>query len=147
MSITGRVSDRFLYLQGQHLVLKSWVVSSVLFLSLCLRMYGQQTFQNSLFYLDPYDMNPAYIGIDDRISMVARYRQQWMGLEGSPGFARFNIHVPLRDYHAGFGLKLASESIGVMEDTVSNGWDWKEVPGLPDSIYMFRSGIIMQVLV
>jgi len=110
------LSYRFFYLKGRNPALKSWMVSSVLFLCMSIRMFGQQAFQNSLFYLDPYDVNPAYIGVDGKVSMVARYRQQWMGLEGSPGFARFNIHVPLHDYHAGFGVKLASESIGVMKD-------------------------------
>lgn len=77
---------------------------------------GQQPFQNTFFYLDPYDSNPAYIGTDGKISVTGRYRQQWTGLEGSPDFARFNVHFPLHDYRSGFGLKMSSESIGVMRD-------------------------------
>jgi type IX secretion system PorP/SprF family membrane protein len=77
---------------------------------------GQQPFQNSLFYIDPYDLNPAYIGTDGKISVTGRYRQQWTGLEGSPDFTRFNVHFPLHDYRSGFGLKMSSESIGVMRD-------------------------------
>jgi len=88
----------------------------LLFYGIAGEISGQQAFQNTFFYLDPYDLNPAYIGTDGKVSMTMRYRQQWTGLEGSPDFARLNVHFPLHDYRSGFGLKIGRESIGVMQD-------------------------------
>lgn len=95
-------------------------------------IYCQQQFQNTFFYLDPYDLNPAYIGTDGKIALTARYRQQWAGLEGSPGFARIGVHVPMHDYDSGFGLKIGSESIGAIRDiavTASGNYYFETVFG------------------
>jgi type IX secretion system PorP/SprF family membrane protein len=58
-------------------------------------------------------INPAYAGSRDQISSTLVYRDQWVGLQGSPKTQTASIHGPLMNKKLGLGLTIINESIGV----------------------------------
>jgi len=73
---------------------------------------AQQSGQYTSYMLDPVRYNPAYAGLDYALSLTATYRQQWLGLDGSPQSSRLSAHLPLYFLRGGVGLQAESESIG-----------------------------------
>lgn len=58
-------------------------------------------------------INPAYVGSRESISATLLYRNQWVGIEGSPKTQTFSIHAPLKNRHVGLGLSVINEEIGI----------------------------------
>lgn len=78
---------------------------------------AQQAPQYSLYMFNKYAFNPAYAGMDNSLSMTGVYRNQWMGLEGSPETKNLNTHMPLYIAGGGAGIGLESETIGSWKQT------------------------------
>jgi type IX secretion system PorP/SprF family membrane protein len=58
-------------------------------------------------------INPAYSGSHEGPAIGGLYRNQWVGIEGSPKTETFTFHSPLRKRRIGLGLSIMNESIGV----------------------------------
>ena len=56
--------------------------------------FAQQPVQYSMYYLNPYPVMPAAVGLDNSLQATALFRKQWLGLEGSPTSFSLNAHLP-----------------------------------------------------
>ena len=59
------------------------VVSSILMCLIAVSMQGQQLFQSTQFFTNPYPINPALAGSEDFIDIKAGHRSQWAGFQDS----------------------------------------------------------------
>ncbi|MFQ5447977.1 MAG: PorP/SprF family type IX secretion system membrane protein, partial [Saprospiraceae bacterium] len=78
---------------------------------------AQQAPQYSLYMFNKYAFNPAYAGMDNSLSITGVYRNQWVGLEGSPETQNLNAHMPLYIAGGGAGVGVESETIGSWKQT------------------------------
>jgi type IX secretion system PorP/SprF family membrane protein len=94
-----------------------WLLG-VLFLFLGLNnTLAQQSFQSSLNQFDKYSMNPAYGGMEDRLSLTGSFRSQWQGLDGHPEFLSLSAHLPFYNLNGAGGFRVRKEDIGVESNT------------------------------
>ena len=73
---------------------------------------AQQMPHYSLFDQNLYGFNPAYAGMDLKLTATGIYRSQWNGIEGQPERYHFNGHLPVFAWLGGAGLVLETEQIG-----------------------------------
>lgn len=93
----------------------------LLLATLCSRVFAQQTPQYSLYMLNPFGFNPAYAGLDNTLSLNGVYRNQWVGLDGSPRTQHLNAHMPLYLLGGSLGMLFENESIGSWKQTSVKG--------------------------
>ena len=60
-------------------------------------VYAQQDAQYTQYMYNPMNINPAYAGSRDVLSIFGMHRTQWVGLEGAPTTNVFSIHTPLKN--------------------------------------------------
>ena len=78
-------------------------------------IYGQQTVQLSQFSFNKYQLNPAFGGFDNSLSITSFYRSQWEGFAGAPRSQGINAHLPVYLLKGGAGVQIMSESIGAQK--------------------------------
>lgn len=113
------------------------------------KAWAQQSFQSSLNQYDKFSMNPAYGGMDEKLSMTGTYRSQWQTLEGHPEYLSLSGHLPLYNLNGAGGVRIRKEDIGVESNTslllsynqvfvfdfgllsigARGGWIWKNLDG------------------
>ena len=71
------------------------------------------------YMFNSLNFNPAYAGSKEYLSMVALYRDQWLGLDGAPTTQTLSIHTPFKG-RVGFGLNISNDKIGVTGSTVGS---------------------------
>ncbi len=76
---------------------------------------GQQDLILTKYTFNSMFFNPAYAGStgEDQGTVLINYRDQWMGLEGSPTTMMLGGEVNLFEDRVGLGMSLARESIGI----------------------------------
>ena len=57
-------------------------------------------------------INPAYAGSKEVLNVTALYRDQWLGLEGSPTTGTFSMHAPMKNNRVGLGLSYVRDELG-----------------------------------
>jgi len=81
---------------------------------------AQQDSQYTQYMYNTMSMNPGYTGSRGSLSMLALYRNQWVGLDGAPETLNFGIHSPIGVQGVGLGLGFTSDKIGPSsESTIS----------------------------
>ncbi len=75
-------------------------------------VFAQQDSQYSQYMYNPMNVNPAYAGSRDVLSIFGLHRTQWVGLEGAPSTNVFSIHSPLKNERLGLGLSFVNDKIG-----------------------------------
>ncbi len=83
-------------------------------------LWGQQLEQNSLYYFNPLNYNPAYAGSHDVLSITALHRIQWVGIDGAPNTTFLTAHSPIRNTHLSVGGDLTYDEIGVSNTVRAN---------------------------
>lgn len=82
--------------------------------------FSQQEAQFTQYMFNTLIYNPAYAGSKDHLSMVAIYRDQWLGwgengsslsYDGRPVTQSFSIHTPLQK-RVGIGLSIVNDKTG-----------------------------------
>jgi type IX secretion system PorP/SprF family membrane protein len=76
------------------------------------RIYAQQDAQYTQYMYNPMNVNPAYAGSRDVLSIFGLHRTQWVGLEGAPTTNVFAFHTPLKNPRLGLGLTVLNDEIG-----------------------------------
>lgn len=92
----------------------------ILFLFLCISVgtaWAQQQAQNSLYYFNPLNYNPAYAGSRDALSINAAHRIQWTGIDGAPQTTFLTVHSPIKDTQLSVGGDLTYDEIGISKAT------------------------------
>jgi len=65
------------------------------------------------YLVDPIIVNPAFTGYDQAPVASLSYRNQWLGLEGSPTSQMFSWHLTMRDDKNALGLTVVRDVIGI----------------------------------
>jgi type IX secretion system PorP/SprF family membrane protein len=94
------------------------IITSLVLISLSL--YAQQDPLYSQYLNNPVLLNPAYAGINDKLNVVAGYRTQWAGFDGSPTTLNFSAHTSLYDNKVGAGIMVVQDKIGETKITQYN---------------------------
>lgn len=91
-----------------------------LFFGLC--MIGTAVQAQNQFHLTQYMVhqplvNPASVGAFENLNGALFYRTQWVGFDGAPKVAGFNINSPIGNGNSNVGLTLVNDQIGVNKST------------------------------
>ena len=89
------------------------VILTLTFVFALLNAQAQQERQYTQFMFNQLSFNPAYAGTQASPTFLALYRNQWMGLEGSPESALLQYHQSLLNERVGIGGTLSRTSVGI----------------------------------
>jgi type IX secretion system PorP/SprF family membrane protein len=87
------------------LLLSSWILASV-------AGQAQQDPLYALYLNNPFVLNPAYAGINDRLNMNIQDRSQWSAIQGHPETYNFNANMSLVQNKVGVGLIALQDKLG-----------------------------------
>src|SRR5690606_12954190 len=74
--------------------------------------YAQQDSQYTQYMYNTININPAYAGSRDAVSIFLLHRTQWVGLDGAPVTNNVSLHTPIGDSNFGVGLSFVNDRIG-----------------------------------
>jgi len=104
---------------------------------------AQQDPLYSQYLNNPLLLNSAYAGLNNKLNIVAGYRTQWAGFDGSPTTVNFSAHTSLAQNKVGAGLIIVQDRIGETKITeASSAYSYKLQ--LKEKIFSFglQGGII-----
>lgn len=78
--------------------------------------YGQQDAQFTQYMYNTINVNPAYAGSRDVMSIFALHRTQWVGLDGAPTTNTVSINTPINGSNVGLGLSIINDKIGPSDE-------------------------------
>lgn len=79
---------------------------------------AQQDSQYTQYMYNTMSMNPGYVGSRGSLSMLALYRNQWVGLDGAPETLNFGMHSPIGILGVGLGLGFTSDKLGPSSESI-----------------------------
>ena len=79
--------------------------------------YAQQDAQFTQYMYNTININPAYAGSREALSIFGLYRTQWVGLDGAPQTGTFSINTPIENTKFGVGLGIINDRIGPADET------------------------------
>jgi type IX secretion system PorP/SprF family membrane protein len=89
----------------------------VLFLLLLTGMVSaQQDAQFTQYMYNTININPAYAGSREAMSIFALHRTQWVGLDGAPVTNTASINTPIKGSNIGLGLSVVNDKIGPSDE-------------------------------
>ena len=69
-------------------------------------------------YMDnTLEINPAYAGSRDALTIMALHRSQWTGFKGAPVTQTVTAHAPLENEHIALGVSVINDNIGPSNNT------------------------------
>lgn len=81
---------------------------------------AQQDAQYTQYMYNTINVNPAYAGSRDVLSIFGLYRTQWVGLDGAPKTNALSINSPIGDTRLGAGLTFVNDQLGpTVENQIS----------------------------
>lgn len=80
-------------------------------------LHAQQPAQYSLFMFNPMGWNPAYVGLDNSLSITGVFRKQWTNLAGSPSTQNLSAHMPVYLLNGGVGVNVENDALGAQRLT------------------------------
>lgn len=90
----------------------------VLMLSFSPKIQAQQDSQFTQYMYNTETINPAYAGSRGALNITGLYRDQWVGLDGSPKTLNFTVNSPVGDsLKVGLGLTAIQDKIGPSSET------------------------------
>lgn len=81
---------------------------------------AQQEWQYSQYMFNLFDANAAFAGSYQELSLAARYRAQWVGMDGAPTSQGISGHFPIAGQWAA-GLRILNEGIGLRSRFIIKG--------------------------
>src|SRR5581483_11943313 len=76
------------------------------------KLYCQQDPVYAQYPNNPFVINPAYTGLNNRFNANIQYRSQWSAVEGHPETFNFNSHVSIVNNKVGVGVVALQDKIG-----------------------------------
>jgi len=101
--------------------MKHLILVLVIFLQVVLA-YGQQQQVLTQYFNHILTFNPAYAGHQSTGEVNVAYRNQWLGLEGSPEFQLANFNTSLFDDRVGAGIGLMRSSMAISSELTANAY-------------------------
>ncbi len=118
---------------------------TLLFISMTFSLaYSQQPAQYSLYMLNPMGFNPAYVGLDNSLSITGVFRRQWAGLNGSPTTQNLSAHAPVYLLSGGLGINIENDALGARQFTSASLAYAYQKPLLGGTISLGLSGGMLQ---
>jgi len=91
--------------------MKKIVLGLVLLLA-TITAYGQQDAQFTQYMYNTVNVNPAYAGSREALSIFVLHRTQWVGLDGAPTTNTASINTPINNSKLGLGVSIINDKIG-----------------------------------
>jgi type IX secretion system PorP/SprF family membrane protein len=91
-------------------------IISIFWLLIPMLLFGQKSLITDQYIFNPIAVNPALVGSGDALSANLIYKNQWVGIDGSPEIMTFSMHSPLRRQNMGLGLFIINNQIGVSNE-------------------------------
>jgi type IX secretion system PorP/SprF family membrane protein len=73
---------------------------------------AQQDSQFTNYMYNTVNINPAYAGTREVMSIFGLHRSQWVGLNGAPVTNTFALHTPIKNSKFGLGISFINDKIG-----------------------------------
>jgi len=80
------------------------------------KMQAQQDPQYTQYMYNTININPAYAGSREALSVFALHRTQWVGLDGAPVTNTISINSPINNTNLGIGLSIVNDRIGPSDE-------------------------------
>lgn len=80
-------------------------------------IYAQQDAQFTQYMYNTVNVNPAYAGSRNSMSVFALHRTQWVGLDGAPVTNQASINTPIEGSNIGLGLSILNDKIGPSDES------------------------------
>ena len=94
-----------------------WLGLSFLLLLGLQQVQAQQESQFTQFMYNQLYLNPGYAGARNTTSLLALYRNQWLGFEGAPETKLVSFNTPLLNNRIGLGVTISNHTRGI-EDAI-----------------------------
>ena len=78
--------------------------------------FAQQDSQYTQYMYNTVNINPAYAGSRESLTMFLLHRTQWVGLDGAPVTNNVSAHTPIGDSNFGVGLSFVNDRIGPVDE-------------------------------
>ena len=101
---------------------------------------AQQDPQYTQYMYNTINVNPAYAGSREALSIFGMYRTQWVGLDGAPNTGVFSVHSPT-SRNVGLGLTFVNDQIGISDETTISADFSYTVPVSPDEEWKLALGL------
>lgn len=82
---------------------------------------AQQDAQYTQYMYNTININPAYAGSRDVLSVFGLHRTQWVGLDGAPVTNAFSINSPIANSRLGVGLTFVNDRLGPSNENTISG--------------------------
>jgi len=92
------------------------ILGCTLLLLLSGGLYAQQDSQFTQYMYNTINVNPAYAGSREAMSIFALHRTQWVGLDGAPVTNTASINTPINDTNVGIGVSIVNDRIGPSDE-------------------------------
>lgn len=97
-------------------------IAFISFLSLLtLTSIAQQETRFTQYMFNLYEVNSAYAGSRETLSLVGIIRSQWTGVDGAPTMQSLTMNTPILTKNMGIGLKFRNETAGASSQTRFSG--------------------------
>ncbi|MEO6303271.1 MAG: type IX secretion system membrane protein PorP/SprF [Bacteroidia bacterium] len=97
---------------------KSWYI--IFAICFCLQSKAQHNSDYIQYMFNGLLLNPAYAGSREALDITGLYRNQWMGIVGSPVTSSFGAHTPLKNKHFNIGMTVVNDKFGLFNQTTAN---------------------------
>lgn len=77
---------------------------------------AQQDAQFTQYMYNTINVNPAYAGSRQSMSIFALHRSQWVGLDGAPVTNTASINTPINNSRVGLGVSVINDKIGPSDE-------------------------------
>jgi type IX secretion system PorP/SprF family membrane protein len=78
--------------------------------------YAQQDAQFTQYMYNTININPAYAGSREAMSIFALHRTQWVGLDGAPVTNAVSLNTPINGSNVGLGVSIINDKIGPSDE-------------------------------
>jgi len=84
----------------------------VFFMFCSISGFSQQDSQYTQYMYNTMNINPAYAGQREVLSIFGLHRSQWVGIDGAPSTTTIAGHAPINDTNLGVGILFENDRIG-----------------------------------
>ena len=102
--------------RNYYFEMKKILLTALLLFLTSINVNAQQSPHYTQYMYNTININPAYAGSRDVLSVFGLHRNQWVGLDGAPVTNTFAIHSPLRNENLGLGLSFINDRIGPSDE-------------------------------
>ncbi|WP_158730034.1 MULTISPECIES: type IX secretion system membrane protein PorP/SprF [unclassified Flavobacterium] len=92
------------------------IIKTAVFLLVSVASYAQQDAQFTQYMYNTININPAYAGSRETMSIFALHRTQWVGLDGAPVTNTASINTPINGSNVGLGVSIVNDKIGPSDE-------------------------------